>query len=281
MPRRGVGLPRTSITDRAEPAAPPLEHSEMMEDSLGPLHASVDRLHDLVRELDEPQLESPSYCDEWSVADVLSHLGSVAVILRRRVAAALDGATLPDDFAQPIWDEWNAKSSRARADDALVEDELLLETVEAVDADERARLAFPTGPVTLSFDEFVALRVNEHALHTWDIEVMFDPTATVPEDAAAVIVDNLGLIARFTARPVGTEREVRIRTQRPERHFTVRLTNETAELLAGDAGVSPDLELPAEAFARLVYGRLDSEHSPPVRANGELLDLLRAVFPGP
>jgi hypothetical protein len=40
------------------------------------------------------------------------------------------------------------------------------------------------------------------------------------------------------------------------------------------------LELPAESFCRLVYGRLDADHSPAVPANGEVLDLLRRVFPG-
>jgi hypothetical protein len=40
------------------------------------------------------------------------------------------------------------------------------------------------------------------------------------------------------------------------------------------------LELPAESFCRLVYGRLDADHSPAVPANGEVLALLRRVFPG-
>ncbi len=106
------------------------------------------------------------------------------------------------------------------------------------------------------------MRLNEHAFHTWDIEVMFDRSARVPADAAAVIVDNLGLIARFSAKPTGDEREVRVRTSDPVRHFTVRLTPEVAELLAGDAGVTPDIELPAESFCRLVYGRLDSGSQP-------------------
>ncbi len=101
-----------------------------------------------------------------------------------------------------------------------------------------------------------------------------------PNDAAAVIVDNLGLIARFAAKPTGAEREVRVRTSDPVRHFTVRLTPESSELLEGDAGKKPDLELPAEAFCRLVYGRLDPDHSPPVPANGEVLELLRGAFPG-
>ena len=178
-----------------------------------------------------------------------------------------------------MWDEWNDKSPHAQADDSLSEDERLLESFEALSDVDRARVTFSFGPVTLGFEEAVAARLNEHTFHTWDIEVMFDGAARIPADAAAVIVDNLGLIARFTAKPTGDEREVRVRTSHPVRHFTVRLTPEEAELLAGDAGMTPDVELPAESFCRLVYGRLDPDHSPMVSANGEVLDLLRRVFP--
>ena len=43
---------------------------------------------------------------------------------------------------------------------------------------------------------------------------------------------------------------------------------------------SPDVTLPAEAFARLVYGRLDAEHTPAGK-HGSALDTLRRLFPGP
>jgi len=48
----------------------------------------------------------------------------------------------------------------------------------------------------------------------------------------------------------------------------------------GAAATSPEVELPAEAFARLVYGRLDGEHTP-AGEHGSALDILRRVFPGP
>jgi hypothetical protein len=41
-----------------------------------------------------------------------------------------------------------------------------------------------------------------------------------------------------------------------------------------------DLRLPAEAFIRLVYGRLDSAHTPPVETASTDLDELRRLFPG-
>ncbi len=251
-----------------------------MDNPLPPLAASVLRLRELVRGLDVDRLESPSYAAGWTVADVLSHLGSGAVLMVRRLEAALAGVPLPDDVSRPVWDEWDAKSPQAQADDALAEDERLGKAFEAVDDADRQRIEFPFGPLSVGFETAVALRLNEHALHTWDIEVMADRGAVVPADAAAVIIDNLGLIGRFAAKPTGDEREIRVRTRAPVRHFTVRLTPEAAQLLEGDGGVEPDLTLPAESFCRLVYGRLDPDHSPAVPANGEVLDLLRRVFPG-
>ena len=48
----------------------------------------------------------------------------------------------------------------------------------------------------------------------------------------------------------------------------------------GSVQADADLELPAEAFARLVYGRLDADHTPSGEY-GPALDLFRGIFPGP
>jgi uncharacterized protein (TIGR03083 family) len=250
-----------------------------MDSPLPALRNSVGRLHQLCRGLEDAQLEMQSYDSEWTIADVLSHLGSAAVIMRRRLEDTLDGAETPEDVAPAVWDEWNAKSPRARADDALVADESVLEALESVSPTDRARLQFPMGPLSFGFDEFTALRLNEHAFHTWDIEVVFDDDAYLPGDAVAVVVDNLGLIARFTARPTGEVRDIAVRTTDPARDFAVRLSADAVELGAG--GDEPDLVLPAEAFCRLVYGRLDPDRTPAFTGDESVLDTLRAVFPGP
>ena len=38
--------------------------------------------------------------------------------------------------------------------------------------------------------------------------------------------------------------------------------------------------LPAEAFIRLLYGRMDEAHTPPAESAGVELDELRPLFPG-
>ena len=56
---------------------------------LDALHASVARLDELPRGLDDNQLTGPSYCSDWTMADVLSHLGSGMVITQRGLADTL------------------------------------------------------------------------------------------------------------------------------------------------------------------------------------------------
>jgi uncharacterized protein (TIGR03083 family) len=250
------------------------------ETHLAALRSSVARLRTVASSVSEEDLTGPAYPAEWSIADVFSHLGSGAVIMQRRLEDSLTGAATPDEFAPSVWDTWNAKDSTARRDDALAADAALLARIEAVTVDERSGFTFAMGPMTFGFPEFVGMRLNEHALHTWDVEVAGDPAATIPEQAAELVVDNLGLIARFTGKPTGDTTTITVATTDPRRVFAVALDAGSITFgPASDAG-SADLELPAEAFARLVYGRLDPDHTPPGE-HGAALDVLRRVFPGP
>jgi len=72
-----------------------------------------------------------------------------------------------------------------------------------------------------------------------------------------------------------------IGTTDPERSFTVTVTADSVAFTSGERAGQPDVSMPAESLVRLVYGRLDPDHTPPTVA-GELstLDQLRAVFPG-
>ena len=45
------------------------------------LRASSERLHGLVAPLSDDDLTGQSYDDDWTIADVLSHIGSGAVIM--------------------------------------------------------------------------------------------------------------------------------------------------------------------------------------------------------
>jgi|tagenome__1003787_1003787.scaffolds.fasta_scaffold20984429_2 uncharacterized protein (TIGR03083 family) len=247
------------------------------------LRGSVTRLRAIVEGFDAEHLRRRAYPAQWTVADVLSHLGSGAVIMHARLDAGLGGPAFSDDMAPPIWDEWNAKSPDAKVADGLAADRALLERFDAV-IDDAAGAEFHLGPLTVDLEGLIDLRLNEHVLHTWDVEVVLDPNATVPAGAAAVVIDNLDLMVRFTGKPTGSERDLHVHTVDPARDFRLSLGKDAVALGPYETNVAnpvgADVELSADALIRIVYGRFDADHASPVRADIDV-DELRRAFPGP
>ena len=227
------------------------------------LEESVDRLRRLV---EGAAPADPSYCQDWTVAQVLSHLGSGAVIAVARLAG---GEVDP----QPVWDEWNAKAPEAMVADGLAADAAFLDHL-----DQPVTEPIHLGPMELTVDEFVGFRANEHVLHTWDVEVAGDPTATLQPDAVPNLLDFMPTMAGWAGTPTGTVRDVVVATSFPDRTFRVSLTEDGVTVADTDAPA--ELTLPAEAFVRLVYGRLDPAHTPAIAGDEADLADLRRAFPG-
>jgi uncharacterized protein (TIGR03083 family) len=157
----------------------------------------------------------------------------------------------------------------------------LVERLDALTDAERASFQFPLGPMTVDYGAYLRLRINEHVLHAWDVAVAFDPSAALAPDAVGTVLEALPMIARFTGRPTtGSPRALRVRTTAPDRRFVVDLRADGVSVGPDDGSGPADLALPAEAFVRLVYGRLDRGHTPPFDGDGTHLDALRRVFPG-
>src|SRR4051794_3085680 len=130
-------------------AAPrPPTRSPVADAHVTALRSSVSRLREVVSRLDDADVIRRAYPADWTIADVLSHLGSGAVITQGRLDDTLAGVPTPDDFAPGVWDEWNAKSPLAQRDDALAADAALLARVEAATAQEAGRLTLPPGAAT-------------------------------------------------------------------------------------------------------------------------------------
>jgi uncharacterized protein (TIGR03083 family) len=254
------------------------------------LHHSHDRLVAALSPLGDDEVAGPSYDDEWSVAQVASHLGSGAEIFSMLLDAGLGrGPTPGPEQFQPIWEVWNAKSAPLQARDALAADAGFLERVDAMSADEREALRLDLFGSEQSLEGLLRLRLGEHALHTWDIAVSLDPAATVPDDAAELIIDNMPGMVERVGRGVARPAAVHVVTTRPDRAFLLELTPGGARLTPYAAKGTPEaaatLRTSGEAFIRLVYGRLDPDHTPEsLEMNGTApdvdLDLLRRAFPG-
>ena len=244
------------------------------------LRHSHDRLQNLAGPLTASQLEQGSCCSEWTIAQVLSHLGSQAEIFGLFLQAGLTGQQPPGlaEFG-PIWDVWNAKSPQAQAADALVADEATVERFESLGADERARLRLNAFGMELDLAGVSRMRLGEHAIHTWDVAAALDPSATVAPDAVALLIDTIGPLAARTGKPDGKQRRLHVATTGPERHFVLETSEAVSLTEAASEPGAPDLRLPAESLVRLVYGRLDPAHTP-VAADSAGLDDLRGLFPG-
>jgi hypothetical protein len=199
--------------------------------------------------------------------------------MQRGIDAAVSGNPVEHDFNQSVWDAWNAKEPAAKASDALVADRALLDRVTALSDEERAAFQFSMGPFVVDLATFLGMRLNEHTLHSWDIDVTIDPTATLHGSAVGIVIDSLEMITGFCSKSDGNERDITIHTTAPDRAFTLKVGAERASLAPATNSTVADVELPSEAFVRLVYGRLNQAHTP-AGFEGPQVDELRGMFPG-
>lgn len=252
------------------------------------LRSGHESLAAVVRGLSVADLTRRSGSSDWDVSQVVSHLGSGAEIVLALLEASLDGAAAPGgDFNKGVWARWDAMSPAERAAGFLASDEKLVARYEGLDARTREELRIDLGflPAPVDVATAARLRLNEVTLHAWDVEVAFDPAATLAPAATEPLLDQvsmfLGFITKADAldgRPVA----IAVRVTSPDRAFglsvagTVALTDEPAQ---------PDavLSAPAEWWLRLASGRHSPEHTPATvtLTGGKLtLDDLRGVFTG-
>jgi uncharacterized protein (TIGR03083 family) len=244
------------------------------------VRASHDRLAGLVAGLDGDGLRAQSYDTEWSIADVLSHLGSGAEIFSLYIEAGVTGGDppAPEDF-KPIWETWNARSPEDQAAQSIAVNEALVKQAESLTPEQRAGFHVTMfGRLPMDLAGVLGMRLSEHAVHTWDIAVTLDPAAKVAADAVDLLIDRLPMMAGFMGKQAPAPVAVAVTTTSPERAFTLDTGGVTLAPVGVADAPTASLALPAEALLRLVYGRLDDESD--LRASGVTIGELKSVFPG-
>jgi uncharacterized protein (TIGR03083 family) len=258
--------------------------SPSFSDVLTALHNSQERLAATIGPLTAGQLAGQSYDDEWTIAQVASHLGASAEIWELYLAAGRARTGPPGiEHFHAIWDRWNAKPGPQQARDAVAADAALLDQIGRLSAAERESWQLVMFGRQTDLPGMVRMRLSEHALHTWDIAVALEPAATIAGDAIALIVDSLPVLAHWAGRGSREPVTVHVVTTDPGREFLLELTADRAGLAPADGpgDATATLRLPAEALVRLVYGRLDPDHTPAsVEVTRVKLDTLRTSFPG-
>jgi uncharacterized protein (TIGR03083 family) len=251
------------------------------------LRSGHDDLCAYVGKLTEEDLTGPSGASEWDVAHVLSHLGSGAEISLAALERALaGGGAAPDGFNQSVWDRWNAMSPREQRDGFVAANSRLVERYEALDEPTRGQLRIDLGflPAPVSVADAGSLRLVEFTLHTWDVKAAAEPATTLAPEAVPLLLEAVKPLLAWIAKPDalgGRHVVLAIDLTGPERSLGLRLGDGISVTERPEA---PDgvLRAPAEAWLRLLTGRLAPAHTPAaVQLSGPVtLDDLRRVFPG-
>lgn len=260
------------------------------EGAITALRTEFDTLAGLVRTLDEAALRTPSGAAPWTVADVLSHLGSGAEIMQGTLEAAASGEPGPAadrSVLERIWDRWNALPPAEQADGFLAHNAVLTDFFESLTPNARDNLRIDLGflPAPVDVATVARLRLNELALHAWDVRAAFDPAATVGRVATEQLLhanrDMLGMLAK-PDRLLDRDGTVTVTTDEPASQFALHLGPAVSADFNLPATPDATVALPAEAWLRLTAGRLAPRYTPPtVTADPPAaLDLLRTLFPG-
>jgi uncharacterized protein (TIGR03083 family) len=254
--------------------------------TIAALRATHDDLATRVATLTGDQLTGPSGAAEWPVAQVLSHLGSGAEIGLAGYRAAVAGEPAPaQDLNQGVWDRWNAMTPESQAAGFVEHDARLVEFLEGLTAEQREELRIDLGfmPDPLSLGAVTGMRLNEAALHGWDVRVGLDPEATLTDEQAALLAEHfsgsLGFLLGFVGKAEALTEPAVVDIQGSG--FTIVVAEGVGLTESGD-GTTATFTGPLESAIRLLAGRLTPQHTAAgVAVSGNVtLDDLRAVFPG-
>lgn len=250
-----------------------------VQDWLDAVRSSHRRLRRVLEPLAADEVAGPSYHD-WSIAQVASHLGSQAEIFALFLEAGLSGSEPPGgEVFSGVWARWDGLEPSEQQRQSLAADEQLVDRLEAVSPAQQRSFALALFGSQVDFSGFLAMRLAEHAVHTWDIAVALDPRATLAPDATVLLVDGLPVLAARAGRaPDGLHPTV-VLTRAPDRVFSLTATEGKVALEPTDDPGAEPLTLPAEALIRLVHGRLDAEHTP-ADVDADAVAALRPAFPG-
>ncbi len=258
--------------------------TDLADRSLASLRHHHDQLEAFVSRLTPEQLVGPSGAAEWTVAQVLSHLGSGAEIMLRPVRAAIDGAPSQGPENQEIWARWDASSPEEQAAGFVEHDARLVETLESLSTDQRESLAVDLGflPEPVPLEVAAGMRLDEVAAHAWDAQVSQDPDAEIDPQAATLLLElfsgPLGFLLGWIVKSDALTEPARVSAE----GFTLVLEDAVHVEQGTTEQATASFSGPNGALARLLTGRLKPEHTPAdVQVGGNVtLDDLRRVFPG-
>jgi uncharacterized protein (TIGR03083 family) len=258
--------------------------TDLLDASIDALRTNHDQLSDLVASASAGDLRTPSGATEWTVADVLSHLGSGSELWLVRLQAAIEGVEVGEVDNHVVWDRWNAMSPEEQASGFVESQGNLVKTLESLDAQQRRDLRVDLGflPAPAPLSHVVGMRLVEVANHAWDARAGLDPEAGIEPTAAALALESfageMAFMLGFSTKPDQLDVPAVVAAD----GFTLRI-DDAVTVARGEAeDATATFAGPLESVVRLLSGRLRPERTPrSVEVTGNVgLDDLRKVFPG-
>lgn len=207
-------------------------------------------------------LGQDSYCTEWKNYQVTSHLGSGSEIFLRSLEAALDGKEpLSDDGRKAIWAHFDSLGPDQVYPEFKDRVGKLLAYLDAL-PESKYNDIIPTFAGPLPLPKALLTRLNEMALHVWDVRVKQDPKLTLDSESTRLllpmVIERLpnrakadGL-ADLRGQPIGFDVQ-----NGTTRQFTLRPGSEKPSVEEGlPSNALFTVKITPEALERLVSGRL-------------------------
>jgi uncharacterized protein (TIGR03083 family) len=231
----------------------------------------------------------PSACRDWQVYQVVSHLGSQPEIHAAALRSGLRGAPpMTDEERKAIWAHFDSLQPGQVLAEYRRTNGAYIELVDwLTEAELGQKIPWFLGDTPLA--GVLAARLNEQTLHSWDIRSVRDPSATLTADNLPTLLDfnqaALGRLAKPERAPTLHGQTIQLLLHEPDEALVLQVGPHGVTTTPGQAASADlTLELPAEAFLRLIWGRLDLAQA---LASGQArLDRpeaaaeLQALFPG-
>jgi uncharacterized protein (TIGR03083 family) len=210
-----------------------------------------DRLNRYLEALAPGGWVEQSYCTDWLVYQVVSHIGSGSRIGRMRLESWLSGAPpATREVMQSVWGLF----------DSLGPEQMLSAYQEAAQEYLAAEAATPDDAGAREVDGFLGKRpiyayqlgrAWELACHSWDVQVSRDPHARFDPQAVALLAPRLQHVGAFLDK----ERAAALSTK----PIVFRLADSGAEYTLDPGAERPRLQPGASADAPLVVEGPDEE----------------------
>ena len=236
-------------------------------------------LYGFLSDLSDDDMARRSACDAWTVRDVAGHLTNRAERQIASMTRGRNGDSAPPAGFTPPTDNMAMSAANADADIAYSQSlgaDLLLtfgrhyrelhQLLDGFSGDDWNCACWHPRRGTMTAREYVSQRIQELAVHDWDIRSAFDANAALHPDAVPVL---LGMSARWLraaynpgdAPPTGDIRYRFALSDADPMDVLVDSSGAQAGVGMHDAQIDLTIDCDANTYLLLAYGRLDLDNA--------------------